>query len=145
MKNVDVHIFYVAREWDIDPLCFQPEAETGSSSQYGVCFVDASIGKFHVGQFEDDRHCSRLRTLISHFPPAQVRHRRITYNTIYLITWTQLNCTYCKNVSYTEFFIIMYNVLNCLNLWIIVMGCGYNWWDWTTYAWLTVFKHYYAW
>lgn len=27
---------------------------------------------FQVGQFHDDRHGSRLRTLISHYPPAQV-------------------------------------------------------------------------
>ena len=25
-----------------------------------------------IGQFDDDRHGSRLRTLVSHFPPAQV-------------------------------------------------------------------------
>ena len=43
------------------------------SSSYGVCFVDTSIGLFHVGQFVDDRHSSRLRTLIAHYPPVQVR------------------------------------------------------------------------
>lgn len=50
------------------------EKETGSEgcSSYGVCFVDTSIGKFHVGQFVDDRHCSRLRTLIAHYPPVQL-------------------------------------------------------------------------
>ena len=25
-----------------------------------------------VGQFTDDRHCSRFRTLVSHYPPAQI-------------------------------------------------------------------------
>ncbi|XP_076349800.1 LOW QUALITY PROTEIN: DNA mismatch repair protein Msh6-like [Tachypleus tridentatus] len=44
----------------------------GDESEYGVCFVDTSIGKFSLGQFLDDRHCSRLRTLIAHFPPVQV-------------------------------------------------------------------------
>ncbi|XP_033640935.1 DNA mismatch repair protein Msh6-like [Asterias rubens] len=43
---------------------------------YGVCFVDTSIGKFHLGQFTDDRHCSRFRTLIAHYNPAQVLFER---------------------------------------------------------------------
>ncbi|KAL3892164.1 hypothetical protein ACJMK2_004398 [Sinanodonta woodiana] len=43
---------------------------------YGVCFVDTSIGKFYIGQFSDDRHCSRLRTLIAHYTPVQVLHEK---------------------------------------------------------------------
>ncbi|CAB0010867.1 unnamed protein product [Nesidiocoris tenuis] len=43
-----------------------------TKSSYGVCFVDTSIGVFHIGQFDDDRHSSRLRTLIATFPPVQV-------------------------------------------------------------------------
>lgn len=50
-------------------LCLQ---STGNSVSYGVCFVDTSIGVFHLGQFVDDRHCSRLRTLFAHHPPVQV-------------------------------------------------------------------------
>ncbi|KAM4772473.1 DNA mismatch repair protein Msh6 isoform 1-T1 [Rhinophrynus dorsalis] len=45
---------------------------SGQCRIYGVCFVDTSVGKFHVGQFEDDRHCSRFRTLVAHFPPVQI-------------------------------------------------------------------------
>lgn len=45
---------------------------SGCCRTYGVCFVDTSVGYFHVGQFPDDRHCSRLRTLIAHFTPAEV-------------------------------------------------------------------------
>ncbi|XP_054978282.1 DNA mismatch repair protein Msh6 isoform X2 [Sorex araneus] len=48
------------------------EDSSGHSRVYGVCFVDASLGKFFVGQFSDDRHCSRLRTLVAHYPPVQV-------------------------------------------------------------------------
>lgn len=48
------------------------EESSGRCRTYGVCFVDTSVGHFHVGQFEDDRHCSRLRTLIAHHPPAEV-------------------------------------------------------------------------
>ncbi|XP_028323866.1 DNA mismatch repair protein Msh6 [Gouania willdenowi] len=48
------------------------EESCGLLRTYGVCFVDTSVGCFHVGQFPDDRHCSRLRTLIAHFAPAEV-------------------------------------------------------------------------
>ncbi|XP_069105499.1 DNA mismatch repair protein Msh6-like [Argopecten irradians] len=50
----------------------EKEGNTEGSSNYGVCFVDTSIGKFHIGQFPDDRYCSRLRTLIAHYTPSQV-------------------------------------------------------------------------
>ncbi|KAM3606369.1 uncharacterized protein V6R79_014979 [Siganus canaliculatus] len=48
------------------------DESSGRSRTYGVSFVDTSVGYFHIGQFPDDRHCSRLRTLIAHFPPAEV-------------------------------------------------------------------------
>lgn len=48
----------------------------GGESNYGVCFIDTSIGKFHVGQFSDDRQCSRLRTLIANYAPAQILFER---------------------------------------------------------------------
>ncbi|XP_038669646.1 DNA mismatch repair protein Msh6 [Scyliorhinus canicula] len=60
-------------------LCVKEKASTDSSGQghsYGVCFVDTSVGKFYVGQFADDRHCSRLRTLVAHYPPVQVLFER---------------------------------------------------------------------
>nr|XP_019947625.1 PREDICTED: DNA mismatch repair protein Msh6 isoform X1 [Paralichthys olivaceus] len=60
-------------------LSLKEKAEEDSSGQcrtYGVCFVDTSVGYFHVGQFPDDRHCSRLRTLIAHFAPVEVLFER---------------------------------------------------------------------
>uniref|UniRef100_A0A5F9D056 DNA mismatch repair protein n=1 Tax=Oryctolagus cuniculus TaxID=9986 RepID=A0A5F9D056_RABIT len=48
------------------------EDSSGHTRVYGVCFVDTSLGKFSIGQFADDRHCSRFRTLVAHYPPAQV-------------------------------------------------------------------------
>ncbi|XP_071383497.1 DNA mismatch repair protein Msh6 [Centroberyx affinis] len=48
------------------------EESSGRCRTYGVSFVDTSVGYFHVGQFQDDRHCSRLRTLVARFAPAQV-------------------------------------------------------------------------
>ncbi|XP_052086117.1 DNA mismatch repair protein Msh6-like [Mytilus californianus] len=50
----------------------EKEDSSEGCSTYGVCFVDTSIGKFHVGQFTDDRYSSRLRTLIAHYTPVQV-------------------------------------------------------------------------
>lgn len=52
-------------------LCEKDDGQFGQST-YGVCFVDTTIGKFQMGQFTDDRYCSRLRTLIAHFTPVQV-------------------------------------------------------------------------
>ncbi|XP_044774794.1 DNA mismatch repair protein Msh6 isoform X1 [Neomonachus schauinslandi] len=48
------------------------EDSSGHTRVYGVCFVDTSLGKFFIGQFSDDRHCSRFRTLVAHYPPVQV-------------------------------------------------------------------------
>ncbi|XP_033727077.1 LOW QUALITY PROTEIN: DNA mismatch repair protein Msh6-like [Pecten maximus] len=54
----------------------EKEGAVEGCSIFGVCFVDTSIGKFYVGQFADDRHCSRLRTLIAHYTPSQVLFER---------------------------------------------------------------------
>lgn len=48
------------------------EDNLGQCHIYGVSFIDSSVGRFYVGQFQDDRHCSRLRTLLAHYVPAQV-------------------------------------------------------------------------
>ncbi|XP_069464515.1 DNA mismatch repair protein Msh6 isoform X2 [Ambystoma mexicanum] len=55
-------------------LCIKEKADdsSGQHRMYGVAFVDTSVGKFHVGQFEDDRHCSRFRTLVAHYAPIQI-------------------------------------------------------------------------
>ena len=45
----------------------------GDEKQFGVAFIDTTIGTFHLGQFSDDRHLSRLRTLMAHYPPVQVK------------------------------------------------------------------------
>ncbi|XP_012611003.1 DNA mismatch repair protein Msh6 [Microcebus murinus] len=50
----------------------EKEDSSGHTRVYGVCFVDTSLGKFFIGQFSDDRHCSRFRTLVAHYPPVQV-------------------------------------------------------------------------
>ncbi|XP_066999808.2 DNA mismatch repair protein Msh6 [Anabrus simplex] len=57
-------------------LALTEQVLDSSTSSYGVCFIDTSIGVFHLGQFTDDRYCSRLRTLIAHHPPVQVLYER---------------------------------------------------------------------
>ncbi|XP_042189105.1 DNA mismatch repair protein Msh6, partial [Callorhinchus milii] len=60
-------------------MCVKEKADEGAPGcprAYGVCFVDASLGRFHLGQFRDDRHCSRLRTLLAQRCPAQVLYER---------------------------------------------------------------------
>ncbi|XP_062851903.1 DNA mismatch repair protein Msh6 [Trichomycterus rosablanca] len=49
---------------------------SGNGHIYGVCFIDTSVGRFYLGQFQDDRHCSRLRTLVAHYVPAQLLFER---------------------------------------------------------------------
>ncbi|CAL1537586.1 unnamed protein product [Lymnaea stagnalis] len=56
-------------------ICEKTGSQEGVST-YGVCFIDTSIGTFHIGQFEDDRHLSHLRTLIAHYTPTQVLYER---------------------------------------------------------------------
>ncbi|CAL8074524.1 unnamed protein product [Calicophoron daubneyi] len=47
-----------------------------SERTFGVALLDASNGKIMIGQFIDDRHCSRLRTMVAHYPPSQVLTER---------------------------------------------------------------------
>ncbi|XP_059468886.1 DNA mismatch repair protein Msh6-like [Neocloeon triangulifer] len=69
---------YLAIEGDAateDHLYLYSITEGRSSNNkpvFGVCFVDTSVGCFHLGQFEDDRYESQLRTLIAMYPPAHV-------------------------------------------------------------------------
>ncbi|KAH8269948.1 hypothetical protein KR018_000264 [Drosophila ironensis] len=46
------------------------EQDEGTWSRFGVCFIDTSIGDFHLGEFEDDKNGSRLLTLLSHHMPV---------------------------------------------------------------------------
>jgi len=53
--------------------------------EFGVAFIDTTIGCFNLGYFRDDKNLSRLRTLAAHYPPTEVLHARgnlstTTYN-----------------------------------------------------------------
>lgn len=44
--------------------------------RFGVAFIDTSIGEFNISEFNDDKQCSRLLTLLSHNPPVLLLHER---------------------------------------------------------------------
>lgn len=55
---------------------FFARQSTPDSHNFGICYLDTSIGEFTIGQFNDDKHCSRLLTLLSHNPPVLVLYER---------------------------------------------------------------------
>ncbi|XP_036147263.1 probable DNA mismatch repair protein Msh6 isoform X2 [Monomorium pharaonis] len=61
-----------------------------TTSFFGVCFIDTTIGEFYLGQFVDDRCNSRLLTLLAHYPPVHVIYERnnLTQKTQQLINST---------------------------------------------------------
>lgn len=55
----------------------RPSTEKGSQAfipvvTYGVCYVDTSTGTFTVGQFQDEKHRSKLRTLLAQLQPEEL-------------------------------------------------------------------------
>uniref|UniRef100_T1GJY4 DNA mismatch repair proteins mutS family domain-containing protein n=1 Tax=Megaselia scalaris TaxID=36166 RepID=T1GJY4_MEGSC len=50
--------------------------DESSTSSYGVCFIDTSIGDFYIGQFRDDKSSSRILTLLSHYSPVFVIYEK---------------------------------------------------------------------
>ncbi|KAH0951034.1 hypothetical protein HN011_010133 [Eciton burchellii] len=63
---------------------------TSTTSSFGVCFIDTTIGEFNLGQFDDDRCSSRLLTLLAHHPPVHVIYERgnLSQKTLQLINST---------------------------------------------------------
>ncbi|XP_011703725.1 PREDICTED: probable DNA mismatch repair protein Msh6 [Wasmannia auropunctata] len=61
-----------------------------TTSSFGVCFIDTTIGEFYLGQFVDDRCNSRLLTLLAHHPPVHVIYERnnLSQKTLQLINST---------------------------------------------------------
>ncbi|KRT86172.1 hypothetical protein AMK59_2376 [Oryctes borbonicus] len=67
-------------------LAIAEKEQDDHNIKYGICFVDTSIGVFHIAEFLDDRHCSKLLILLSEHPPTLVlTNRSRTSNTTYEI------------------------------------------------------------
>jgi DNA mismatch repair protein MSH6 len=56
----------MGKEW------IRVEFGAGGRVEFGVAFVDTSIGSFQLGQFEDDRYRSRLSTLLTRYNPVEI-------------------------------------------------------------------------
>ncbi|KAJ8674770.1 hypothetical protein QAD02_010556 [Eretmocerus hayati] len=69
-------------------LAIAEQKMTGHTvSTFGVCFIDTSIGIFHLGQFQDDRFNSKLLTMLAHYPPAHIIYERgnLTQSTLKIL------------------------------------------------------------
>ncbi|XP_065095501.1 probable DNA mismatch repair protein Msh6 [Ochlerotatus camptorhynchus] len=79
LKGAEVNSQQVQRTFNHQPkymLAITERVKGEIGSRYGICFIDTSLGTFHIGEFEDDNQTSRLLTLLSHYPPALVLHER---------------------------------------------------------------------
>ncbi|XP_050450854.1 probable DNA mismatch repair protein Msh6 [Cataglyphis hispanica] len=61
-----------------------------TTSSFGVCFIDTTIGEFNLSQFDDDYCNSRLLTLLAHHPPVHIIYERgnLSRKTLQLINNT---------------------------------------------------------
>ncbi|XP_015712384.1 DNA mismatch repair protein Msh6 [Coturnix japonica] len=86
-------------------LCVKEKEDSSGQRVYGVCFVDTSVGKFYVGQFSDDRHCSRFRTLVAHYTPVQVLFEKgnLTVDTQKILKSSLISCIQEGLISGTQF------------------------------------------
>ncbi|XP_054714457.1 DNA mismatch repair protein Msh6-like [Uloborus diversus] len=57
-------------------ICEKHFEDSENELEYGICFVDTTIGKFTLSQFKDDRHRSRLLTLVALYPPVEIIYER---------------------------------------------------------------------
>ncbi|KAM9564729.1 DNA mismatch repair protein Msh6 isoform 1-T1 [Guaruba guarouba] len=86
-------------------LCVKEKEDSSGQRVYGVCFVDTSVGKFHVGQFSDDRHCSRFRTLVAHYTPVQVLYEKgnLSVDTQKILKGSLISCIQEGLISGSQF------------------------------------------
>ncbi|KRY50681.1 DNA mismatch repair protein Msh6 [Trichinella britovi] len=63
-EDDNVQVSYLAA------LCEQNS--TDKKNQIGICFVNTSVGKISISQFEDDCDYSQLRTVLASYPPVQI-------------------------------------------------------------------------
>ncbi|NWQ63822.1 MSH6 protein, partial [Neopipo cinnamomea] len=86
-------------------LCVKEKEDSSGQRVYGVCFVDTSVGKFFVGQFSDDRHCSRFRTLVAHYTPVQVLYEKgnLSMDTQKILKGSLVSCIQEGLISGSQF------------------------------------------
>lgn len=69
MSNIDADVFHYSNSYLYSLTCKVIDEIT---YEFGVCFIDTSIGKFHISQFKDDQQFSKLRTILCHFAPGEI-------------------------------------------------------------------------
>lgn len=66
----------ISHEYEPRYMLAIAEKTSLTGHRFGIAFIDTSIGEFHCGEFNDDKQCSRLLTLLSHNPPVLLLHER---------------------------------------------------------------------
>lgn len=77
-KGTQVFGQQIAISEEYEPRYMLAIAEKASLTghRFGVAFIDTSIGEFNIAEFNDDKQCSRLLTLLSQNPPVLLLHER---------------------------------------------------------------------
>lgn len=77
-KGTQVFGQQIAISEEYEPRYMLAIAEKASLTEhrFGVAFIDTSIGEFNIAEFNDDKQCSRLLTLLSQNPPVLLLHER---------------------------------------------------------------------
>lgn len=66
----------ISNEYEPHYMMAIVEKVSTQGHRFGVAFIDTSIGEFNISEFDDDKQCSRLLTLLSHNSPVLVLHER---------------------------------------------------------------------
>ncbi|KAL1490516.1 hypothetical protein ABEB36_013196 [Hypothenemus hampei] len=70
---------------------FAARVNPDNTSRMGVCFIETSIGKFHLSEFDDDKHCSKVMGLFVEYPPGLILiERGANYGPLKYLLNTQL-------------------------------------------------------
>ncbi|KAF2882315.1 hypothetical protein ILUMI_23880 [Ignelater luminosus] len=98
------------------------EKQISNGSRFGVCFIDTSIGIFNIGEFNDDRHCSRLLTLLAEHSTGLIltERGRMQKSTNELLKKTLANVLKDALTPNSQF----YNAQNTLD--VLVKGCYFR-------------------
>ncbi|KPM06281.1 DNA mismatch repair protein Msh6-like protein [Sarcoptes scabiei] len=72
LSDIDSDTILSYNSYLMSIVCRTNQTDDNQSLEYGVCFVDVSVGKFFLSQFKDDRFNSKLRIVLSHFCPVEI-------------------------------------------------------------------------
>lgn len=60
------------------------KVNAADSVRLGVCFVETSIGTFHLAEFDDDKHFSKLLAIFTEYPAALILYEKNCVNKNFL-------------------------------------------------------------